>query len=199
MYRVAAPPARLVALDALAPRGWLGRAAASPIAAHLGERALVTPRGYVALDGTRRVRFVAGDDDARLEALDPARGLTLESRRSRARALRPALADERPRAVWHARVLGRVLAPVCFGARRVARDPQLVRVAAYADGVLVVRLAANGADAGDTWHPSLEGALAQLRYELGAHLGALREGDHTRPWRREPAWTGACWAPFTTL
>lgn len=194
MYRAAAVPSSAVAIDELAPRRWwhFGERA---LREFLGERARVEPRGYASLDGARRVRFVDGDPRARFEEIDVAHQLTLRSQRACARVAPPELgspdrASRAPRAVWHAPVIGRPRRVVCFSGRagRAAPEPRMVRLVVHDDGVLVVRVAADGRDAGDTWHPRFEHALHQLDRELGTHLGALRAGDRVRPWSRQNPW-----------
>lgn len=189
MYREPAPPSRAVELEDLAPRRWWR--SGDDALELLGERVIVSPLGYASLDGVRRVRFVAGDADARFEELDPASGVTLRSVRARTHLPRPDAPQRDPRAVWHAQVIGRPRACVCLAGRppRGEPEPRMVRLLAYDEGVLVVRVASDGRDAGDTWHARGDEALRQLARELGDHVGTLRRGDRLRPWRREDAWS----------
>lgn len=186
---MAAAPSSALAIDALAPRRWwhLGGDA---LRGFLGDRVRLEPRGYASLDRERRVRFVDGDPFARFEEIDPARQVTLRSHRLTVRVPAPELPGRSPRGVWHAPVIGRPRSVVCFTGRagRAAPDPRMVRLIVHEDGVLVVRVAADGREAGDTWHPRFDAALRQLDRELGAHLGALRCGDRLRPWSRQNPW-----------
>ncbi|MCB9596356.1 MAG: hypothetical protein H6719_26775 [Sandaracinaceae bacterium] len=187
MYREPAAPSEAIELHRLAPRRWWCLRE-DDVEGFLGARVLVGRRAYTSLDRTRRVRFVADDAEARFELIDPARGITRRSHRRSVGLPRRADASIAPRSVWTAPVIGRPLRPVCFVGARAAPDPRMVRVLAYDDGVLVVRVTSRGVDAGDTWHASLDDALGQLDRELGAHLGALRAGDRRRPWRRDDPW-----------
>jgi len=197
MYREPARPADAVDLEEMRTRAWW-ESREDRVARFLGPRALVGASGYVALDGSRRVRFVADDERARFEVIDPVSGVTLSCHVAPTRFEPPDdLEAPSPRRVWHAPVLGRCVRQVCFlGHPRVlggsprALDARLVRLLELDGGALVVRLDAQGQPIADTLHPSAEAAARQLEHELGAHVGTLRRGERGRPFRRRTSWVG---------
>lgn len=154
------------------------------VRAFLGDRVYSTRDSLTSPDGSRRVRSCIHDGLARFEVLDPS-GRTLSSHRVRVGG------DVVPRAEasvagssFFARVHGRGRAQVCFdglpselGGSPRCRPTLQVRLRVFDDGVLATRVGAGDKVTGDTWHDDVDAALDQLRWELGPHLGVVREGE----------------------
>ena len=187
MYRVRAPSDAREILGAALRGGFRGGADRPD--AFLGPRVVVERGGYLSLDGARRIRLSPQDRFARFEWLDPALGVT---RRSELRRCAFRMGPEPPveSRRSHARVVGRGLIPVCFDRRGRSPSVSLVRLIERGEGVLVVRIAADGSTVGDTWHEDPAAARAQLTQEFGGHIGPLRAGPGVLGTRRAPAWLG---------
>lgn len=154
-----------------------------------GERVRYEDGAVLSPDGQRRVRAAPRSAGSRYEVLSEDGRQTLASYRTLAPSP-PLELEALPREVLFARVYGRSVSPVCFdgsppeiGGSVLRREARWLRLSRFEGGALLERLDDTGECIGDTWHPDVEAARAQIAAELGAHAGPLRS--------RPPRWDEA--------